>query len=68
MSGKHYCLKWTKFEANILNAFESLQATEDLTDVTLACDGISIKAHKFILSACSPYFRAMFKVCPCNLI
>nr|CAH7748320.1 unnamed protein product [Callosobruchus chinensis] len=66
MSGKHYCLKWTKFEANILNAFESLQATEDLTDVTLACDGISIKAHKFILSACSPYFRAMFKENPCS--
>lgn len=62
MSSKHFCLKWTKFQASILSAFESLQSTEDLADVTLTCEGISLKAHKFILSACSPYFRTIFKV------
>lgn len=62
MSTKHFCLKWTRFQSNILSAFESLQATEDLADVTLTCEGINIKAHKFILSACSPYFRTIFKV------
>lgn len=62
MSAKQFCLKWNNFHSNILNAFESLQSSEDLTDVTLTCEGISVKAHKFILSACSPYFRTVFKV------
>ncbi|KAG5893680.1 hypothetical protein JTB14_021976 [Gonioctena quinquepunctata] len=65
MTSKHFCLKWTRFQSNILSAFESLQNTEDLADVTLTCDGINIKAHKFILSACSPYFRTIFKENPC---
>ncbi|CAG9833801.1 unnamed protein product [Diabrotica balteata] len=65
MTSKHFCLKWNKFESNILSAFESLQNTEDLADVTLTCEGINIKAHKFILSACSPYFRTIFKENPC---
>ncbi|CAH1118026.1 unnamed protein product [Phaedon cochleariae] len=65
MTSKHFCLKWTRFQSNILSAFESLQNTEDLADVTLTCDGINIKAHKFILSACSPYFRTVFKENPC---
>lgn len=62
MPTKHYCLKWNSFQTNILSAFESLQNTEDLADVTLTCEGINLKAHKFILSACSPYFRTVFKV------
>lgn len=66
MTSKHFCLKWNKFESNILSAFESLQNTEDLADVTLTCEGINIKAHKFILSACSPYFRTIFKENPCS--
>lgn len=62
MSPKYFCLKWNSFQSNILSAFESLQNTEDLADVTLTCEGINLKAHKFILSACSPYFRTVFKV------
>jgi hypothetical protein len=30
---------------------------KSFTDVTIACDGQSCKAHKMILSACSPYFK-----------
>ena len=30
---------------------------KSFTDVTIACDGQSTKAHKMILSACSPYFK-----------
>ncbi|KAJ8975700.1 hypothetical protein NQ317_006306 [Molorchus minor] len=65
MTTKHFCLKWTRFQSNILSAFESLQSSEDLADVTLTCEGINVKAHKFILSACSPYFRTIFKENPC---
>jgi hypothetical protein len=31
-------------------------------DVTVSCEGKVIKAHKVILSACSDYFRDVFRV------
>lgn len=63
MAVDQFCLKWNNFQSSIIHAFESLQTTQDLADVTLTCEGINIKAHKIILSACSPYFRTVFKVC-----
>ncbi|XP_018333936.1 longitudinals lacking protein, isoforms H/M/V-like [Agrilus planipennis] len=63
---EQFCLKWNNFQNSIISAFESLQNTEDLVDVTLTCEGVSIKAHKIILSACSPYFRTVFKENPCS--
>lgn len=65
MAVDQFCLKWNNFQSSIITAFESLQNTEDLADVTLTCEGISVKAHKIILSACSPYFRTVFKENPC---
>jgi len=35
-------------------------------DVTLACEGASIKAHKMVLAACSPYFQNLFLSNPCK--
>ncbi|XP_043212602.1 protein bric-a-brac 2-like, partial [Amphibalanus amphitrite] len=32
-----------------------------LVDVTLSCEGQSLKAHKLVLSACSPYFKTLFQ-------
>lgn len=37
-----------------------------LTDVTLATETKQFKAHKLILSACSPYFRNLFISNPCK--
>ena len=31
-------------------------------DVTLSADGKSVRAHKILLSACSPYFKELLKV------
>lgn len=62
MSVNNFCLKWNSYHSDIVSAFESLQHSEELVDVTLTCEGINLKAHKFILSACSPYFRTVFKV------
>lgn len=62
MATGQFCLKWNNFHNSIVTAFESLQSTEELVDVTLMCEGRNVKAHKVILSACSPYFRNLFKV------
>jgi len=60
---QQFCLRWNNFQANITSQFEALRDEEDFVDVTLACDGQRLKAHKVVLSACSPYFKELFKVC-----
>merc|ERR1719228_2418410 len=61
MSNEKFCLRWNDFEANISTAFRELREDKDFFDVTLACDDDQIQAHKVILSACSPFFRAVLK-------
>ncbi|XP_069698035.1 protein bric-a-brac 1-like isoform X2 [Periplaneta americana] len=66
MAGQQICLKWNSFQSNIVTSFESLWEEEGLVDVTLASDGQCIRAHKVILSACSPFFRRVFQSNPCQ--
>ena len=60
-SQEKFCLKWNDFESNISSAFRELREDKDFFDVTLACEEDQIKAHKVILSACSPFFRGILK-------
>ncbi|KFM69610.1 Protein bric-a-brac 2, partial [Stegodyphus mimosarum] len=46
--------------------FESLKSMENFVDVTLACEGRLIKAHKLILSAGSKFFHNLFITNPCK--
>ncbi|EEB12049.1 bric-A-brac, putative [Pediculus humanus corporis] len=39
---------------------------EGFVDVTLAADGKCLKAHKIMLSACSPFFKKIFQMNPCQ--
>jgi broad-like protein len=55
-------LKWNNFSDNILTSLENLWGDEDFVDVTIACDGQSLKAHKVVLSACSSYMKRLLKV------
>lgn len=59
---QHFCLRWNNYQNSITTAFENLRDDEDFIDVTLACDGKTLKAHRVVLSACSPYFRELLKV------
>ncbi|XP_026680758.1 broad-complex core protein isoforms 1/2/3/4/5 isoform X2 [Diaphorina citri] len=63
---QHFCLRWNNYQSSITSAFENLRDDEDFIDVTLACDGKSLKAHRVVLSACSPYFRELLKTTPCK--
>ena len=55
--GQEFCLKWNNHTTTILSVMDSLLEEESLVDVTLSADGQFIRAHRVILSACSPYFR-----------
>ena len=57
-----YCLRWNNYQSNVVGVLRSLLEEGQFVDVTLACDGRSIKAHKLMLSACSNYFRQLLKV------
>lgn len=55
-------LRWHNYSDSVTSALESLRYDEDFLDVTLACDGHTVRAHKLVLSACSAYFRKVLKV------
>lgn len=40
-----------------VGAFNQFKVAGELLDVTLVCEDDTIKAHKLVLSACSPFFR-----------
>ena len=61
---QQFCLRWNDFQTNMVASFKHLRDEKSFCDVTLACDGQSTKAHKMILSACSPYFKALLEENP----
>ncbi|XP_012057202.1 PREDICTED: protein tramtrack, beta isoform-like [Atta cephalotes] len=65
-SSQQFSLRWNNYLKHITCAFETLRSDEDLVDVTLSCEGKKIRAHKMLLSACSTYFRDLFKENPCQ--
>jgi len=63
---QQFCLKWNNYQSNMSEVFQSMLVNENLVDVTLACEGASLKAHKMVLAACSPYFQSLFVTNPCK--
>lgn len=66
MDGDQFSLCWNNFHNNLSSGFHSLFKDEDMVDVTLAVEGKYIKAHKAVLSICSPYFKELFNANPCK--
>ena len=62
--GEKFCLRWNEFEKNISTSFRALREDKDFFDVTIAFGNQQIQAHKVILSACSPFFKAVLKQNP----
>lgn len=65
-NSQQFCLRWNNYQTNLTSVFDQLLQNESFVDVTLACEGHSIKAHKIVLSACSPYFQSLFFDNPCQ--
>lgn len=66
MGSQQFCLRWNNHQSNILTVFDKLLSNGSFVDVTLACEGSSLKAHKMVLSACSPFFEEIFIDNPCK--
>jgi len=60
-SEERFCLRWNNHQSHLSSVLENFLADSEFVDVTLACDGIKVSAHRLILSACSPYFRDLLK-------
>ena len=57
-----FCLKWNDFETNVSKSFGLLRNEDYLHDVTLVCDdNKQVSAHKLVMSACSDFFKSIFK-------
>jgi len=59
-------LKWNSHNTEIISQFHELAKEQMFTDVTLAVDDQSFKAHKLVLSACSPYFKHLLTSNECR--
>lgn len=63
---EQFSLCWNNFNSNLSAGFHESLIRGDLVDVTLAAEGQLVKAHRLVLSVCSPYFRKMFTQMPAN--
>lgn len=63
---QQFSLSWNNFHGNLTKGFAGLLGNGEFVDVTIAVDGHLLQAHKVILSICSPYFKKMFQVNPCQ--
>jgi len=57
-----YRLRWNTFSTHLAKGLGTLLEEDEFTDVVLACDGRFVKAHKILLSLCSPFLKRLFKV------
>ncbi|XP_043224339.1 zinc finger and BTB domain-containing protein 45-like [Amphibalanus amphitrite] len=62
---EHFSLRWNNFQSTITSALAGLRDTQAFVDVTLWTDGRQIKAHRNVLSACSPVLLELLKDNPC---
>ena len=62
MNSEKYCLTWYAYSDHLKDMMKEMM-NDDFTDVTLVTeDKKHIKAHKNILSACSPVFKEIVKI------
>ncbi|XP_043240004.1 protein bric-a-brac 1-like isoform X6 [Amphibalanus amphitrite] len=66
LDGQKFCLKWDGFQSSVTSLFDNLRQVEELVDITLCCEGHQVRAHRMMLSVCSPYFRDLLKNNPCQ--
>lgn len=66
ISTKSFHLRWNNHLSNLRTLLEYLYNEQSFVDVTLSCSDGMLRAHKLVLSACSPYFDTIFRENPCK--
>ncbi|KAL4713141.1 hypothetical protein ACJJTC_004527 [Scirpophaga incertulas] len=56
---QQFCLRWNNHQSTLVSVFDTLLEKGIHVDCTLAAEGQTLKAHKVVLSACSPYFESV---------
>ena len=59
MGSDKFCLKWNDFDSNFSGSLRDLRGERELEDVSLVSDTGEARAHKVVLAASSPLFRAI---------
>ncbi|XP_050679469.1 protein bric-a-brac 1 [Leptidea sinapis] len=59
---QQFSLRWHNHQSSVVGALARMLSSGALSDVTLsATDGVSLRAHRLVLAACSDYFATIFK-------
>ncbi|XP_054736482.1 longitudinals lacking protein, isoforms H/M/V isoform X3 [Anastrepha obliqua] len=58
---QQFCLRWNNHQSTLISVFDTLLENQTLVDCTLAAEGQFLKAHKVVLSACSPFFADLLQ-------
>ena len=61
MSTDDFLLKWNDHHKLFFAGADEILTNQEFTDVTLSAGDKIFKAHKFVLSICSPYFQGLFR-------
>ncbi|CAB0012795.1 unnamed protein product [Nesidiocoris tenuis] len=61
-NSEQFCLRWNNHQSTLVSVFENLLDTNVLIDCTLCAEGKFLKAHRVVLSACSPIFKDMMAI------
>ena len=65
MLQEQFNLNWHTYSDHLKELMENLMNSNKTADVTLVCDDkTKFKAHKFVLSACSPLFQSIIDELP----
>ena len=54
------------FETSMVNIWKIFQHDEEFFDVSLACEGHIIRAHKLVIISGSPFFKNILQKCNLN--
>ncbi|XP_064099614.1 zinc finger protein Xfin-like isoform X3 [Macrobrachium nipponense] len=62
--GQQLHLRWHSHSTTFTGMLSELHHGRAYTDVSLVCDGGIVRAHRAILSLCSPYLAVVLAACP----
>jgi hypothetical protein len=59
---QEFCLCWNNHQLNLVSSFHDLRKELDFVDVTLACEGQSLQAHKVNMLSTCQIINNLFKL------